>query len=78
MPSVTRCRTAGPTLLPPPAPAGAARSTGSNGTADATATSTCPFGSSWVAKDRFAYRPDRPARPEAAESTAPSAVADGA
>ncbi|WP_437078766.1 hypothetical protein [Streptomyces sp. enrichment culture] len=42
------------------------------------ATSTCPFGSSWVAKDRFAYRPDRPARPEAAESTAPSAVADGA
>ncbi len=30
------------------------------------------------AKDRFAYRPERRAQPEAAERTAPSAVADGA
>ncbi|MFZ4178356.1 hypothetical protein [Streptomyces sp. PAM3C] len=30
------------------------------------------------AKDRFAYRPERRAQPEAAEKTAPSAVADGA
>ncbi|MDT3724681.1 DUF4188 domain-containing protein [Streptomyces sp. DSM 41972] len=30
------------------------------------------------AKDRFAYRPERPARPEVAGKTAPSAVADGA
>ncbi|WP_228984951.1 DUF4188 domain-containing protein, partial [Streptomyces sp. DH12] len=30
------------------------------------------------AKDRFAYRPERPARPEGTETTAPSAVADGA
>ncbi|MGY1401181.1 hypothetical protein ACW69H_27860 [Streptomyces sp. SS10] len=30
------------------------------------------------AKDRFAYRPERRAQPEAAEKTAPSAMADGA
>ncbi|MCP8708749.1 DUF4188 domain-containing protein [Streptomyces sp. AC04842] len=30
------------------------------------------------AKDRFAYRPEGSARPEGAEKTAPSAVADGA
>lgn len=30
------------------------------------------------AKDRFTYRPERRAQPEAAEKTAPSAVTDGA
>ncbi len=30
------------------------------------------------AKDRFAYRPEQPARPERTGTTAPSAVADGA